>query len=401
MGLVETADQNHGEAQKLYERASALAPANADYLVNLAYSRITAGSFDEARKHLDRALELDPANANAYQNLAWIAKAAPGEPLIDRLRSELSRASEGSEAYIKLAYALGKWLDDVGDYDNAFAWFRRANECQPSHYDPQRHQEFFEEIKRTFTANFIDGRRAEGFDSPKPIFIVGMPRSGSTLLEEKLCAHPGVAGLGEVGDIIKMANAMTAAHPRRAPFPGWCADAPEGAFGGLGKLYVEKYSSLYPKAERLVNKALLNFAYVGMLAAMLPEALIVETRRNAIDTCLSCYFKDLKPIHHYSIRLESLGHIYRLYTDLMAHWKDALPSLSCVRYEQFIDDAEGGAAALLGAAGPAAGAAQRHVQTFSAWQVKQPIYKHAVARWRNYAKHVEPLRAALGELADT
>jgi tetratricopeptide (TPR) repeat protein len=406
MGLVETADQNHEAARRHYAAAVALAPDEAEYLVNLAYAQITAGAFDEARAHLEAALHLDPGNASAYQNLAWITKAAPGEPLIDRMRTLVARVPEGGADYVKLAYALGKCLDDVGDYDGAFAWYTRANDSQPSHYDPARHQQFFARIKETLTADFIDARRVEGFDSAKSIFIVGMPRSGSTLLEEKLCGYAGVIGLGEIGDIIRLSNAMAAAHPKRAPYPDWCLDAPKSSIGGLGKIYEQKYGKLHPGAERLVNKALLNFAYVGMIAAMLPRALIVETRRNPIDTCLSCYFKDLKSIHHYSVRLDSLGHIYRLYTDVMAHWKSALPGLVTLQYEQFIEDAESGAAALLAAsglspAGAATAASTRHVQTFSAWQVKQPVYRHAVERWRNYEKHLGPLIDALGELAAT
>jgi hypothetical protein len=201
-----------------------------------------------------------------------------------------------------------------------------------------------------------------------------------------------------------MSNAMTAAHPRRARYPDWCVDAPKGAIGGLGRLYVEKFEKLHPNAGRFLNKALLNYAYVGLLAAMLPDALIIETRRDPIDTCLSCYFKDLKPIHHYATRLESLGHAYRLYAEIMAHWKSLLPGLVTVQYERFIEDAEGGAAALLGkpkaAEHPPAGSATRHVQTFSAWQVRQPVYRHAVERWRNYERHLGPLIEALGDLAE-
>ncbi|NWG72515.1 MAG: sulfotransferase [Parvularculaceae bacterium] len=404
MGLVEMAQHNFEAAAKLFRAAAAHAPAEPGFAVNLAYACITAGDFDEARAHLYRALELDPQNASAYQNLAWITKARPGDAIIDRIRAAIARAPEGSEPFIKLAYALGKCLDDVGDYDAAFDWFRRANECQPSRYDAARHEKFFSDLKQSFDADRIAAQKPNGFDSRKPIFIVGMPRSGSTLLEEKLCAHEGVVGLGETGDIITFSNAMAAAHPRRAPFPEWVADAPEGTLRGLGKHYVEKYSKRHPQAERLVNKALLNHAYVGLIAMMLPNAMIVETRRNPIDTCLSCYFKDLKPIHHYAIRLETLGHFYRLYADLMAHWREVLPGLATVQYEQFIDDAPGAASALLQSSGlmPKRGggrAAPRHVQTFSAWQVKQPVYRHAVERWRNYEKHIGPLIDSLGDLA--
>lgn len=407
MGLVELSDLRQSEARSCFSAALAREPDNADFLVSFAYADITAGDFAEARTKLRRALDVNPASAAAYQNLSWITRAAPGDPLIDAMRKLISRTAEGGEDYIRLAYALGKCLDDAGDYDAAFDWYERANYCQPSHYDTTRHERFFTDVKRVFTSDFIAARSVEGYRSDMPIFIIGMPRSGSTLLEEKLCARPGVVGLGEIGDIIKMSNAMTAAHPRRAVFPDWCADGPPGAIGGLGRFYVGKHAGAHPDALRVVNKALLNFAYAGMIATMLPDALIVETRRNPIDTCLSCFFKDLKRIHHYAVRLETLGHAYRLYADIMAHWKETLPKLVTVEYERFIEDADGAAAALLEKSGVAetesstGPAAPRHVQTFSAWQVKQPVYKHAVARWRNYEKHLQPLIDALGDLAET
>lgn len=402
MGLVEMADQNFGAAATLFQAAAAQAPMEPNFLVNLAYARITAGDFEEARTHLNRALAIEPDNASAWQNLAWITKARPGDATIDRMRAAIAKLPEGGESFVKLAYALGKSLDDIGDFDGAFEWFRRANDCQPSRYDAPRHEKFVRDIRITFTPELVASRRPEGHESRKPIFIVGMPRSGSTLLEETLCRHRGVVGLGETGDVIIYSNAMAAAHPKRAAYPEWVPDAPEGTIGALGKHYVEKYLKLQPQAERLVNKALLNHAYVGLIAMMLPKALIVETRRNAIDTCLSCYFKDLKPIHHYAIRLETLGHFYRLYTELMTHWKEVLPSLLTVRYEQFIEDAGGAAASLLESSGlspePLEASAPRHVQTFSAWQVKQPVYRDAVGRWRNYERHIGPLIDALGDL---
>ncbi|MEK7266318.1 MAG: sulfotransferase, partial [Pseudomonadota bacterium] len=351
MGLVETADARHGEAAIYYEQAAAANPRDAAYVINLGYSRVLTGEFESARQEFDRALSIDPANASAYQNIVWITKVAPGDPLIDRIHALASRSTPGSEDYIKLHYSLGKCLDDAGEYDDAFDAYRRANECQPSQYNARQHEDFFHDVETYWTAERLRQLRPFGSTSRKPVFIVGMPRSGSTLIEEQLSKDPRIAGLGEVPDIIRMSSVMQRHHPRKAMFPKWCERVKNEAYGGLAKLYLEKYESRFPDAERLINKSLLNFAYAGMLAAMFPEGAIIETRRNAIDTCLSCYFKDLKVAHQYSIRLDSLGKFYRLYDQNVQHWRETLPNFISVNYESFIQDAAAGTAALKSAMG--------------------------------------------------
>jgi tetratricopeptide (TPR) repeat protein len=405
MGIVETGDQRHGEARRYYERAVALAPKNADYRVNLGYSKVLEGDFENARADFDAALALDPENVSAFQNIVWITKIRPGDPTIDQIRALSARAAEHSEDYIKLQYALGKCLDDIGDYDAAFAAYTRANGCQPCTYNHRQHEAFFQSVQSVWTKQRVERLRLFGSSGRKAAFIIGMPRSGSTLVEEKLSADPRVAGLGEAPDIIRMSGAIQRSHPRRAAFPDWCVDCPDTTYGGLAGIYLAKYEARFPGAKRLINKSLLNFAYAGMIAAMFPSGLIIETRRNAIDTCLSCYFKDLKPAHQYALRLDTLGHLYRLYDANMRHCSETLSNLVTVRYEDFIADVDGGVAALKDAmgldddAGHEGAAQPRHVQTISAWQVRQPIYRHAVERWRNYEKHIGPLIDALGDLA--
>ncbi|MFN0024426.1 MAG: tetratricopeptide repeat-containing sulfotransferase family protein [Parvularculaceae bacterium] len=403
MGIIETADHQHAEAARWYETASALDPANASYIINVGYSKVLMGEFETARELFERALEIDPANSSAFQNIVWITKARPGDPLIDRLRDLAGNALRGSDDYVKLNYALGKCLDDAGDYDAAFEAYARANNAHPSRYDRAEHEEFFADIASVWTRARIETVKPLGSDSDKPVFIIGMPRSGSTLVEEKLCADPRVAGLGEVPDIIRMSGVMTRSHPQQLYYPAWCAVCPDHAFGGLGRLYLEKYEARRPHAQRLINKSLLNFAYAGMIASMFPRALIIETRRDPIDTCLSCYFKDLKTAHQYSTRLASLGHLYRLYDANIRLWRERLDNLVTVQYETFIADVDGGTVALkaaMGLEGAATGETQaRHVQTFSAWQVRQPVYTHAIKRWKNYEKHLGPLIDSLGDLA--
>jgi tetratricopeptide (TPR) repeat protein len=403
MGLVDNADHQHADAARWFHKAAALDPSNEEYLVNAGYAYVLSGDFERARSEFDRALEINPDSHAALQNIVWITKVAYGDPLIGRISDLANCAEPGSERYVKLHYALGKCLDDAGDYDAAFAAYARANESQPSRYNAAEHESFFSAVAAVWTHDRIARLKPHGDPSEKPVFVVGMPRSGSTLLEEKLASDPRIAGLGEVPDIIRMSGVMTREHPQRLVYPYWCANTPEHAFGGMGRIYLTKYAQRHPQADRLINKSLLNFPYVGLIASMFPNAAIIETRRNPIDTCLSCYFKDFKAAHQYATRLPALGHLYRLYDDNMRHWRARVDRVVTVQYESFVQDVDGGTAALksaMGLDGDAVGQSQpRYVQTFSAWQVRQPVYTHAVQRWKNYEKHLGPLIHALGDLA--
>lgn len=403
-GMVEAAEQNNAEAARFFERAVEAEPAEAAHRINHALSLVSSGAFDEARRELGMALSLEPDNAVALQNLVWITRIRPGDAIIERLSAFKRRLETGSSAYVKISYALGKCFDDVGDYDEAFAHFRDANETQPSLYETARHEAYFRAVKAVWTPDFFRSVSGDGHPSRRPVFIVGLPRCGSTLIEDRLCASGDIAGLGEIPDIIALSNAVSRAHPRGAAYPFWCGDVPPDGYGGLGRLYVENCSRKAGGAERFINKSLLNYAYVGMMATMLPQGLVIESRRNPVDTCLSCYFTDLKPIHHYAIRLDTLGHAYRLYADLMAWWRGFVGNLITVEHEAFVADPDGGVAALrermgLARAGSNRGAAARHVQTFSAWQVRQPVTAARTGRWKNYEKHLGPLLDALGDLA--
>lgn len=404
MGLVEEKEMNFDSAREWHARAAAADPANPVFRINHAYSMILLGDFSDAERELLAAIEIDPANASAFQNLAWIRKAKGGEPLIDRLE-ELKHSGD-REARMLYCYALGKWYDDIGDYDRAFANYREANDLQALPYNTTRSEAFFASIKNIWSRNFLAARSDLGFRSDKPIFVVGMPRSGSTLIEQKLATDPRVAALGERPEMLKIITSISRSHPRRLGYPAWSPDLPREAYRGFGKLYFEKFATMQPDAERFVDKYLLSYQYLGFIRAMLPDALIIESRRNAVDTCLSCYFHNLGAGHAYSSNLASIAHTYRLYADLMDHWRGFIEGLIRVDYETFIEDADGRAAELRAASGLApAESAQptaraRHVQTWSAYQVRQPVFSSSVAKWRNYEAHLGPLIAALHDLVE-
>lgn len=404
LGRIETSAMNFDEARQWHKRAVDAAPDNSSFHVHLADMLIQMGEFSEAEEVLNALLTKDPANGAAWQFLAWIKKATASDPLIGKLQDVLNQDTGAKRNRARLLFALGKWFDDLGEYDKAFEQYREANRLRATAFDRNALLALIERIKTVWTKDFIDARKAGGFQSEKPVFIVGMPRSGSTLLERKLCADPRIKALGERPEIIKIANLITRNHPRKVPYPDWAPDLPIEAYGGLGKLYVEKFETMHPGAERFLDKALTSFGYVGFIRAILPKAHIIEARRNPLDTCLSCYFQDLNDAHNYKADLSSLGFTYRLYADLMEHWKCAIDRFTRVDYERFIGNADENAQSLRNEIGLAPLENEKNsdekggINTWSAFQARQPVYKSSVARWKNYEKHLGPLIEELGDL---
>jgi tetratricopeptide (TPR) repeat protein len=394
----------NNEAREAYDRAVAADPGNAAYMTLLGHALLNCGDFERAEEVLKRAIDLDPQNPAAWQYLSATTKSRPGDAAFQKLTAVAATALASDETRAKYAFALAKWLDDAGEYDRAFEQFESANDLRRRHFDADGTAKFIDSVKRVWTAEFAAERKSVGFESRLPIFIVGMPRSGSTLLEQKLAEHPAVASLGERPEIVRISRSITRAHPSRLLYPLWAADLPPQAFAEFGKFYADKIAPEFPDASRLIDKYLVNFAYIGLICAMLPNALVIESRRNPIDTCLACYFADLKPAHDYAGDLKSLGRMFRLYDELMRHWRDIGLNVMQVRYEEFIEAPERHKhelykAANLDAAPENADADPMVVRTMSAWQSRQPIYKTSAGRWKNYQKHLGPLIEALGDLA--
>lgn len=402
LGVAQSMEMMHDEAEASFAAAVKLAPDVAAYRVNYGFALILKGEFDKAEAELLEALRLDPASAPAYQNLTWIKPATRGDAMIDNLEALRADPPKNAAEHAQICFALGKCYDDIGEYDRAFACFKEANDLATGGYDFQLSEQFFDAIKLVWTKEAVDKARPLGFRDPRPVFLVGLPRCGSSLLETKLAEHPDIAALGERSEISRVSESLAKHNPNRRPYPGWAIDVPVEAYQGFGKLYVEKFAGLRPTARRWIDKNLLNFSFVGLIRAMLPDALIVDCRRSPIDTCLSCYFQNLRDGHLYKFRLESLGHFYRRYHDLMEHWRAIDEAILRVDYETVVADTAGEVARLLGAmdlAPAAGGTGATHIKTSSAFQARQPIYETSVARWKNYEKHIGPLIEALGDLA--
>jgi tetratricopeptide (TPR) repeat protein len=395
LGIAQRLQGRTDEAQASCRRALEIDPQSAAALMVLADASADRGRFAEAEDLINRALSIEPESPEACAGIvrlrkmtgsdtAWLARAQriAGEPLPARRE-------------VPLRYALGKFFDDVKDFEQAFINFRRANELtklRRAKHDRLQLTQVVDRMIRSYDPNWLEEARMDARESARPVFIVGMLRSGTTLAEQILASHPNVFAAGE----LTYWNGASIAHQ---------ASALEPPAGGalLRKLaddYLRLLQQLSDDALRVVDKMPTNFAFLGLIHAALPGARIIHMRRNPIDTCLSIYFQDFEAAVSYANDLEDLAHYYTEYLRIMKHWRSILPedAILDVSYERLVDDQEEWSRKMLEFIGlpwdPRCldfHETRRAVITASKWQVRQKITGASVLRWRNYEKFLEPL----------
>ncbi len=407
--MVERALGRLADAQASARRALALRPEAADTLALLGSLAIDHGRFGEAEDWLRQALAIDPGLPEALASLTALRKMSPADvPWRDAAERVLSRGLPVAHA-INLHHALGKYYDDVDDPDAAFRQHRLGNELARRSRLRYDRAEMTQRVTRTLAAfdrNALAALRPAGVASERPVFVVGMPRSGTSLTEQILASHPQVHGAGELLYWIFAADAERAANSgQRAASPEQRA----AMIAELGRAYLEGLATQAPDASRIVDKLPVNFRNAGLIHAALSGARFIHLERNALDTCLSIYFQGFSAAHPYATDFGDLAHYYHEYRRLMAHWRSVLPpqTLLEVRYEDLVDDPEGWTRRMLAHIGlpwdPRClefHRTERPVLTASNWQVRQPIGKGSVGRWRRYERFIGPLREALGEACE-
>ncbi len=400
------------EAVAAYRHAIALKP---DYDIaygNLGAVLIQLGQPDEARVVLEQAVKLAPLNVTHHRYLAEVEKFSAGSARLDALE-DLARNIDklSPQGRIDLHFSLGKAYDDMGRPADAFRHFLQGNSLKRRDiaYDEAAALEGFRRIQSTFTPDFIRARRDFGIASALPVFIIGMPRSGTTLVEQILASHPDVHGAGEVKFFGQILDAVLALQGASDGYPELLPGLSEDDFREIGTRYLEKISALAPAARRIVNKTTTNFRMLGAIHLALPAAAVIHVVRNPLDTCLSCFSKQFVDAHSYSYDLTELGHYYAFYRELMVHWACILPPARIldVSYESLVADVETEARRIVAHCGldwdPRClefHKTERPVLTASALQVRQPIYDRSVGRWRAYGALLEPLMKALGAEGD-
>lgn len=396
--MAERAVGRLADAHASARRALALRPDAADTLALLGSLAIDQGRFEEAEKRLREALTVDPNLPEALAGLAGVRKmTAADAPWRGAAERVLARGVPVSHA-INLHHALGKYYDDLDERPAAFEHHRQGNELARRsrlRYDRAEMTQRVTRTLATFDRDALNALQGGSIASERAVFIVGMPRSGTSLTEQILASHPQVHGAGELLYWIFAADAERAAAPEQRL----------SKIRELGRAYLEGLAVEASGASRVIDKLPVNFRHIGLIHSALPDARFIHLDRNALDTCLSIYFQGFSAAHPYATDFGDLAHYYHEYQRLMAHWRSVLPPdvLLEVRYEDLVEHPEDWSRRMLAHIGlpwdPRClefHRTERPVLTASNWQVRQPISKSSVERWRRYEPFIGALREALG-----
>ena len=362
------------------------------------------GELEQAEASCRTALAFDPNFAEGYQSLANMVKFTGGDPIADKLEELTKQDIFQDRDRCFLHFAAGKINDDIGDYDRAFEHYQKGNIQKRAEFDPDKNDDLIRELIETFDPAFFEVREGVGNDSDVPIFVVGMPRSGTSLVEQIIAAHPQVFGAGEVTYISTIVDTLYHLNGAKSISDGM-AQVPNSEFANAAGQYLERARKIAPEAPRITDKTPLNSTHLGLISLLFPKAKIIHCKRDPVDTCLSNYFQNFGFKHFYAYDLAHLGRFYRSYERLMDHWSKVLPSpIHHIRYENLIGDQEKYSRELVefcsldwDDACADFHKADRQVLTASSWQVRQPIYKTSIERWRRYEKHLGPLLEVLGK----
>jgi tetratricopeptide (TPR) repeat protein len=383
------------EAEQHCQAALAIDPNQADALSLLGELRADRGEFSEAQELFQRAIAINPDFPFAFFSIAAHRKMTGDDTVWLTGAEALLAKRQPLRHEINLRYALGKYFDDIGRYENAFSHYRQANELSKrygSDYDSAKLTRRVGEIIDSFDAAFLRQRQSFASDSELPVFIIGMPRSGTSLTEQILASHPAVFGAGELTFWGSAFAAYEAA--------GLKSRSGANLMPGIAGDYLERLTSISAGARRVIDKMPANFLCAGLIHAAFPQARIIHMQRHPIDTCLSIYFQNFFNREPYTNDFANLAHYYGEYGRITDHWRAALPATTLLEipYEALIADQEAWTRRMLDFIGLPWDSkcldfhlTNRVVITTSKWQVRQKIHAASAGRWRNYEKFVGPL----------
>jgi tetratricopeptide (TPR) repeat protein len=386
------------EAEGCCAKALEIEPQLVAAIVFLAKLEVAKGQFARAEQLLGQAISIDPKSPEAWAAIPSLRKMRFDDAHWFTEAQQIADQRLAPRKEMHLRYAMGKYCDDTGNFAAAFDNFHRANELskqlKPEH-DRDELVRFVAAITRTFATTWSSRTRPNANMSSRPVFIIGMPRSGTTLAEQILASHPNVFGAGEL-------TYWDRALRRFETLPAEAAE--EEAIVALAGDYLQLLERLCAGAARVVDKMPANFLCIGLIRAALPNARVIHMRRNPIDTCLSIYFQDFESAYSYANDLDNLAHYYAQYLRIMRHWRSVLPAgaILDIPYEGLVAEQEKWSRTMLEFIGlpwdPGCmdfHLTHRTVNTVSNWQVRQKITRSSIERWRNYEAYVEPLRGLL------
>lgn len=396
-------------ASALYARALERDPAAANVWMAFAQVEEIRGRRDDAEAAYERALSLRPGWAFPLAGLLGLRRGQAAGPRVAEAQALLDDPARGDDERALVGYELGKVYDGRGDYPQAMqAWHaanaaRRRDQGEP---DPADLASRVEASLAVFDRELFERAGTRGEPDERPVFIVGMPRSGTTLLEQMLSAHPRVHGAGELPDVSLIARALPSRRGRPQQWPHILEDIALDAVPAAARRYLAAaLRQAPPGTARVIDKYPMNYYLLGLVALMFPRARIIWCRRDPRDVAISIYGENFALAERLATRLDGIGHLVRLQSRMMRHWQSvlSLPILE-VSYEQVAADTETQARRALEFLGldwdPACldfHRSDRGVQTPSRWQVRQPVHTRSIGRWRHYASDLGPLLEVLGD----
>ncbi len=387
--------------------AVALNPTHAMALNDMGVCLLTLGRFEEADASFRRALHSAPRLAIAHENVARTRRYQESDRAkIDYVESLASQHNQSDEGQAHLHFALGKMLDDIGEYQRAMGHFVSGNalEHKRMHFDAAAGRSFVERSRAAIDAALIEEKRALGHPSDLPIFIVGMLRSGTTLVEQILASHPAVHALGEL-EYFRNASRDLPQGFGGQPYPDCLSALDAETVGVVANGYLDWLRERIGDARRFTDKNPLNFEHLGLIMMVFPNAHVIHCRRDPMDLCLSIYRQHFSERHDFAYSFADITEYHRQYEQLMAHWNDVFPGrIHDVGYEDLVANLEAVSRGMIEHVGLEWDEnclefhrTVRPVGTASHWQVRQPLYTRSVGHWRHYEPYLEELRAAIGD----
>jgi tetratricopeptide (TPR) repeat protein len=402
LGMLHTQLGSREAAVDLYKQAVELEPDDSRNYYNLACLQRSLGELAAAEENYDAAVRLNPADYESYKIRSDLRPQTPERNHVDELEQLLAGDIEDERDRVQVCYALAKELEDLGDAERSFKHLKAGSDRRRKlmKYDVDRDLETIEAIKRTFNRGVFENA-GPGLENPEPIFILGMPRTGTTLVERILASHSDVFAAGELNNFAAQLMTMMRAQnvDKKVSRDDMVKSSAQLDFQRLGESYVASTRSFTGNSKRFIDKMPLNYLYVGLIHLALPNATIINLQRDPMDTCYAIYKQLFVDAYPFSYDLEELARYFVAYHGLMNHWNEVLPGvIHTIQYEGLVDDIEGDTRKMLAACDLDWQAQclkfyenKEASTTASTAQIRRPVYKSSVGKWRNYEKQLQPM----------
>ncbi len=402
LGMLLTRLGRREEAVEHYERAAELSPKVAKHYYNIASLQRSLGSIEAAERNFDKAISLDPTDYEAWKIRSELRRQTPDNNHVEALERLLANGVDDKRGKAHICYAFAKELEDLGEAARSFHYLKMGADSRRSlmQYDVQRDLDTMEAIRQAYDRNQFDGA-IDGASNSEAIFILGMPRTGTTLVERILSSHSDVFAAGELNNFaVQMMGMVKSQVGGKGPSRDELVKKSAGIdFKKLGKAYVDSTRPFTGHTARFIDKLPLNYLYVGLIHLALPNARIINLQRNPVDTCYSVYKQLFLDAYPFSYDLTELAHYYVAYHRLMEHWRAVLPGVVyTLRYEQLVDNPEEETRKLLDHCDlswqPQCLRFYENKEastTASTVQIRQPVYKTSVGKWLDYEEQLQPV----------